>query len=119
MKHSSISRKKQAQILLKLAELGVNASDIECTGVTGSGKGGQKQNSSKNCAQLFHKNSDTHIRCHETRSLAINTYKAYQRLYEILAAAAGIQTKHAQKIEKLKKQKQRRKRRSTQGETHE
>ncbi|MDC0036717.1 peptide chain release factor-like protein [bacterium] len=117
MKHSSISRKKQAQVLSKLAELGIKETDIECTAVTGSGKGGQKQSSSKNCAQLYHKQSDTHISCHETRSLAINTYKAYQRLYEILAAASGIQTKQAKKIEKMKKQKKRRKRRSTQGDT--
>ena len=116
MKHTPLNPKKMQNLLLKLTELGVQEADIAITMVTGSGKGGQKQNATKNCIQLHHLPSDTRIQSQASRSLELNRYRAYEALYETLAKKAGLQTAAARKLEKLKKQKKRRKRRSTQGE---
>ena len=111
---ANVSPKKQQDLANLLKKLNINTSDIQRTYITGQGKGGQKQNSTKNCIQLKHIPTNTIITCQASRSRLVNEYKAMIQLTEHIAQLKGIPTKTSIKQDKLKKQKQRRKRRSTQ-----
>ena len=111
MSQSSVSQKKVDSLYTFLASLGVEKKDIIIRYITGSSKGGQKQNSSQNCVQLHYEPDNIIIKSHRSRSRLLNEYYALKTLSEALAKKQNIPTKKSEKIAKLKKQKQRRKRR--------
>lgn len=114
MTNNSVSKTKKEQLYKLLNQLNINMTDIKKTYITGSGKGGQKQNKTQNCVQIHHIPTQITIKCQETRSKDVNEYKAFSRLAEQIAAKYGIETKQSKKIAALKKQKARRKRKSQQ-----
>ena len=99
-----------------LSELNIIEKDIQISYICGSGKGGQKQNTTHNCVQLHHTTSNIRITCQKSRSRTLNEYYAYKELYEKIASQEGIKTKKQNKIEKARKQKKRRQRRTKQGQ---
>ena len=111
MSQSSVSQKKVDSLYTFLASLGVKKKDIIIRYITGSSKGGQKQNSSQNCVQLHYEPDNIIIKSHRSRSRLLNEYYALKTLSEGLAKKQNIPTKKSEKIAKLKKNKQRRKRR--------
>tara|TARA_A100001015_G_scaffold236198_1_gene268294 strand:+ start:1257 stop:1637 length:381 start_codon:yes stop_codon:yes gene_type:complete len=109
-----ISITKHKQLLEYFKALDISFDDIERTTTLGSGKGGQKHDTTKNCIQLHHVPTGVIIKCQANRSQIVNDYIALCRLADKVAEHKGIKTKNTQKIEKLKKQKERRKRRNKQ-----
>tara|TARA_B100000427_G_C15480640_1_gene582812 strand:+ start:329 stop:679 length:351 start_codon:yes stop_codon:yes gene_type:complete len=111
MTQSSVSQKKLDSLYIFLTSLGVKKEAITIRYITGSSKGGQKQNSTQNCVQLHYKPANIIIKSHRSRSRLLNEYYALKTLSETLAKKQNIPTKNSEKVAKLKKQKQRRKRR--------
>jgi len=95
-----------------LLQLGIYPEDLRIKAITGSSKGGQKQNSTKNCIYIKHIPSDIEIKCHKSRAKTANLFFAKRELLERIQALFGQKTTRSEKGSKLKKQKKRRKRRS-------
>jgi protein subunit release factor B len=118
MSNPSVAQQKLDALYTFLETLGVNKNDIVLRAITGSSKGGQKQNSTQNCIQLHYPPENITIKCHRSRSRRLNEYYALKSLSERLAKKQNISTPLSQKSAKLKKQKQRRKRRQQKRDAH-
>lgn len=95
-----------------LQEKGLLEKDLQESFIGGSGKGGQKQNRTKNCVRLTHVPSKLSVTCQRGRSLDENRFFARRLLLEkYQREVLGEETKKSQAIEKKKKQKKRRARR--------
>lgn len=91
---------------------GIYEKDLEETFSRGSGKGGQKVNTTANAVHLKHLPTGLATQCHKDRSREINRYTARKLLIEQYQKLHNIPTKRDQQIEKKKKQKARRRSRS-------
>ena len=79
-----VSPEKLQKLQDMMQRLGVHKNDLEEKFVRGSGKGGQKVNSTSNCVYLTHVPSGIVIRCHCEREREINRYLARRTLCEEL-----------------------------------
>jgi protein subunit release factor B len=96
-------------LLAKAAKLKINSDDISEQFVKGSGKGGQKINTTASCVLLNHAPTGTSVRCQKHREQSKNRLSAYKLLIlKIEEQRLGKESIFAQKIFKLKKQKARR-----------
>ena len=90
-----------------MKKLGVKESDIHEKFITGSGKGGQKQNKTASCVYLKHVPSGKEVKCQKSRSREDNRFFARRLLVEELEnERLGITSKQAKAIQKKQKQKQ-------------
>ncbi|MDA1354615.1 MAG: peptide chain release factor-like protein, partial [bacterium] len=106
-----VSSLKWNSLNARLAELGIDASEISESFVRGSGKGGQKQNKSSSAVVLQY--ADVTIKCGESRYRELNRYKARVRLCDVVDSKInGTQSLRAKAEDKIRKQKSRRKRRA-------
>lgn len=100
-----------------MTQLGLKESDIQEQFITGSGKGGQKQNKTHNCVQLKHIPTGTIVKCQKGRERELNRFLARRQLCETIALKDPSNTSQKeQKRDKQRKQKQRRKRRTRSGQ---
>lgn len=105
-----ISPQKQQALSDLMHSLDILESDLEESFVTGSKKGGQKQNKTSSCVVLKHKPTKRCVKCQKTRSLTLNRYYARYQLCEQIQKGLGV--KNA-KHEKIRKQKKRRARKAS------
>jgi protein subunit release factor A len=110
------TQKKQDQLKKIFQELDIQETDLHIRSISGSGKGGQKQNKTQNCIHIEHIPTKITVKNQKTRSKETNLFLAKQELCEKIKASQGISTKKDLANEKIRKQKQRRKKRSTQGQ---
>ena len=108
-----VSEKKMADLVKKMAALGIREEDLAEDFIRGSGAGGQKINKTSAVVLLSHRPSGIQVRCQEGRSQGLNRYYARKRLVEklefkVLGAKSALQ----QKIEKLRRQKRKRSKRA-------
>ena len=108
------SKNKQSALNSLLTSLNIHNDDIIEKFVTGSGKGGQKQNKVQNCAFIKHIPTGIQVKCQKSRSKVLNLFLAKRRLCEKIQEAQGIKTTTQLKHEKIRKQKKRRYRKNKQ-----
>lgn len=113
--HNPVSDEKQTALAKRMADLGINDSDLWEKFTRGSGSGGQKINKTNSCVFLKHLPSGICVKCQLDRSRELNRFLARrelcERLEQIRDCKASAKT---QAIEKLRRQKRRRSRRSKQ-----
>lgn len=108
----NIRPEKEAQLVARMASLGIRETDIEEKFVKGSGAGGQKINKTSSCVYLLHRPSGIEVKCQRERSQAMNRFLARRELCDrVEERVRGIQSARQQKIEKIRRQKRRRSRR--------
>ncbi|MEZ4754269.1 MAG: peptide chain release factor-like protein [Bdellovibrionota bacterium] len=81
--------------------------------IKGSGKGGQKINTTSSCVQLKHLPTGIEVKCQQDRSRAMNRFLARRELCDkIEEKILGEKSKAKQQAEKIRRQKRRRSRRA-------
>ncbi len=107
----AIREQKKKELEMKLKELGILEKDIKEQFVTGSGKGGQKQNKTANKVILTHIPTEIIIHCQKDRSRENNRFFARRTLCERIESLDPTkQNRKELLIKKIKKQKDRQKR---------
>jgi len=115
MNNFPVSPQKQAQLMQRMAALGVNETDIEETFVRSGGRGGQKVNKSSTCVRLLHRPTNVQIKCQTTRQQGLNRFLARRLLLDkIETLKHGYVEADRLRIEKIRRQKSRRSRRARQ-----
>jgi protein subunit release factor B len=110
-----VTRKKQDELEVRMAALGVREADMQEKFLHSSGPGGQNVNKTASCVYLKHARSGLEVKMQRERSQGLNRYYARKRLCELIEhQKLGNESPAALKAEKIRKQKQRRKRRSRQ-----
>lgn len=108
-----ISPVKHRRLKRRMKQLGIRAEDVREKFIRGSGKGGQKINTTAACVQLRHAPSGIEIRCQKTRSRADNRFFARRRLCDKLEELThSKKSARRKKIEKIRRRKRRRSRRA-------
>jgi peptide chain release factor len=83
---NSLSPEKAAQLARRMAELGVEESQLEETFVRSAGHGGQNVNKTSTCVMLLHRPSGVQVKCQTTRQQGLNRFLARHLLLDKLAA---------------------------------
>ncbi len=108
-----VSSDKEAELVARLARVGVVEDDLHETFVRASGPGGQNVNKTSTAVQLRHLPSGIEVRSQEARSQGLNRYYARKKLAELLEARLlGERSAREQAIFKLRKQKRKRSKRA-------
>ncbi|MCI5065646.1 peptide chain release factor-like protein [bacterium] len=108
-----VSAAKEKELLDVMDGLGIHEEDLEEQFIRGSGKGGQKINTSANCVRLKHLPSGLEVRCQADRSLSMNRFLARRALCEkVENEQQGKESKQEQEREKIRRQKRRRSKRA-------
>ena len=79
-----VSPKKQQELRVLMARLGVAEQDLEESFIRSSGPGGQNVNKVSTCVVLRHPASGMEVRCQQERSQAMNRYFARRILLQKL-----------------------------------
>jgi protein subunit release factor B len=109
----AITKAKWEELRSKMAALKIYEEDLVEKFLTGSGKGGQKINTTNNMVYVKHLPTGLEVRCQRDRSREINRFYARRRLMEkIEAQIEGVKSKKRQEEEKIRAQKRRRKRKT-------
>lgn len=96
----------------RMAQLGIDESDIKEKFVQGSGPGGQKINKTASCVFISYAPAGIDVKCQRTRSQTLNRYYARWELCERIAERLeNEKSKRQQADEKTRRQKRRRSRR--------
>ena len=106
-----IRPEKQAELLNRMQELGIQESDLEERFVLGSGKGGQKKNKTHSAVFLKHLPTGLSVKCDQERLREMNRFFARRSICDLIASTQGEKTKRDIQIAKIRKQKKRVKRR--------
>lgn len=115
MSKFGVTPKKEAELLSRMAENGIEEKDLQESFVRGTGPGGQKVNKTSSGVHLKHAPSGHEVKMVQERSQGLNRYYARKRLCELIETERlGSESPEAKLREKRRKQKARRKRRSTQ-----
>ncbi len=108
-----VSPEKEAELLARLARLGVRDEDLLEKFVRSSGPGGQNVNKVSTAVYLKHLPTGIEVRSQEARSQGLNRFAARRKLAELLEArVTGERTAREKAAFKLRKQKRRRSRRA-------
>ncbi len=109
-----VSSEKEAQLLKRMAKLGIADADLQETFIRGGGPGGQKTNKTSSTVCLRHKPTGLEVRCSQERSQSLNRFLARRDLCDKIAARIhGEKSRKEQEREKIRRQKRRRSRRQT------
>ena len=112
MNDNPLGTDKEAKLLARMRELGVDEAALVEKFVQGGGPGGQKINKTASCVSLGYPPENIYIRCQRTRSLTLNRYYARWELCERIAERReGERSRRQQEAEKIRRQKRRRSRR--------
>ena len=112
MTESVVSKKKQDELKLRMAGLGVREQDLTEKFILGSGRGGQKLNKTSSCVYLCHVPSGIEVKRQRSRYRETNRLLARRELCDRLEEKVlGEQSARRQKAEKIRRQKRRRSRR--------
>jgi peptide chain release factor len=110
-----VSQQKDAQVVQRMAALGVREADIEETFVRSGGHGGQNVNKTSTCVMLRHRPTRVQVKCQATRQQGLNRFLARRLLLDkIEALRKGYVDAERARIEKIRRQKRRRSRRAKQ-----
>lgn len=105
---------KEAQLLKRMAALGVLEGDLQEWFIRGGGPGGQKTNKTSSTVCLRHKPTGLEVRCARERAQSLNRFLARRDLCDKIAEKIhGEKSKKEQEREKIRRQKRRRSRRQT------
>jgi len=108
-----VSPEKEAQLLQRMAALGVRDADLEETFVRSGGHGGQNVNKTATCVQLLHRPTRLQVKCQTTRHQGLNRFIARRLLLDkIERKRTGRVEAERARIEKIRRQKRRRSRRA-------
>lgn len=110
----AVSEEKNRQLRQRMAELGVDESDLEERFIRSSGCGGQHVNKSSTCVWLRHAASGIEVKCMQERSQSLNRFFARRELLDKIAAARGLSTRKRDAQDRIRKQKARQRRRTAQ-----
>lgn len=109
-----VSSEKEAQLLQRMAALGIRESELQEWFIRGGGPGGQKTNKTSSTVCLRHKPTGIEVRCAQERSQSLNRFLARRDLCDKVAEKIhGEKSQRQQELEKLRRQKRRRSRRQT------
>lgn len=115
MNESYITQAKKKQLDRRMADLGIDDSDLVEKFVLGSGPGGQKINKTASCVYLRHTPSGIEVKCQKARSRALNRFYARRELCDRFEEKLkGEKSARRQAQEKIRRQKRRRSRRQKQ-----
>lgn len=113
MKQFNVSAPKQRELENRMAQLGVQESDIEEKFIRSSGPGGQNVNKTSTCVVLSHIPTGLSVKCQETRSQVLNRFLARRRLLDLIEKKQkGFVETERKRIEKIRRQKRRRSKRA-------
>ena len=105
---------KEAQLLKRMAALGILEGDLQEWFIRGGGPGGQKTNKTSSTVCLRHTPTGLEVRCARERSQSLNRFLARRDLCDKFAEKIrGEKSKKEQEREKIRRQKRRRSRRQT------
>jgi protein subunit release factor B len=108
----NINPEKEAQLLERMARLGIRESDLEERFIRGSGKGGQKVNKTSSCVYILHRPTGLEIKCQRERYQSVNRFLARRELCDRLEERIqGIRSQRQQEIERIRRQKRKRSKR--------
>ena len=109
----AVSPEKQVQLARRMAEFGVNDSDLEETFVKSGGHGGQNVNKTATCVMLLHRPTGLQVKCQVTRQQGVNRFLARKLLLDkIEQLRTGRIAAEQARIEKIRRQKRKRSRRA-------
>lgn len=107
------SKQKEEQLRRKMAELGIEESDLIEKFIIGSGRGGQKLQKTSSCVYLKHLPTGIEIKCQRERSRELNRYYARRELCDrVEEKIFQEKSKKQREIEKIRRQKRKRSRRA-------
>ncbi len=107
-----VQLEKQKELEERMARLGIEEEDIEEKFVRSSGRGGQKLNKTSSCVSLYHRPSDTLVKCQQSRSQALNRFFARRQLVECIENKISGGQEEEKIRRKMRERKKRRKRRT-------
>lgn len=108
-----VSPEKWQKIRLRMAQLGIQESELYESFIRSSGHGGQNVNKTNTCVYLRHEPTEIEVKCQQTRSQIDNRYFARSILCDkIEAQLLGKKSAKEREIFKLRKQKKRRSKRA-------
>ncbi len=108
-----VSAEKEAQLLRRMAALGVREADIEESFVRSGGHGGQNVNKTSTCVMLRHRPTGLQVKCQATRQQGLNRFLARRLLLDkIEERQRGFVAAKRDEIERIRRQKRKRSRRA-------
>lgn len=108
-----IDKKTWQRLYARMEALGIKEEELIEKFILGSGKGGQKVNTSACAVDLIHTPSKIRIKCHKERSRELNRLLARRMLCDKLEEAIkGKKSAKAKAAHKIRKQKQKRSKRA-------
>src|ERR1700751_4034326 len=107
-----VSLEKEAQLIQRMAALGVREADIEESFVRSGGHGGQNVNKTSTCVMLLHRPTGLQVKCQATRQQGLNRFIARRLLLDkIEEKQRGFVAAKRAEVEKIRRQKRKRSRR--------
>ena len=85
-----VTPKKEKELFVEMARLGIRETDLIETFVRSGGKGGQKVNKSSSCVRLRHLPTGIEVKCQAERSQVMNRFFARRILAGKIKAALKV-----------------------------